>query len=102
MKYPQAEIGVFGGSGFYSLLEDADRVQGRHAVRRAVVARDGRRDRRTARRLPAAARQGPHDPAAHDQLPRERLGDEGARRQPHHRPERVRLAAAATSSPATS
>ncbi|TLM80075.1 MAG: 5'-methylthioadenosine phosphorylase, partial [Actinobacteria bacterium] len=23
MRYPQAEIGVFGGSGFYSLLEDA-------------------------------------------------------------------------------
>ncbi|MDI6843515.1 MAG: S-methyl-5'-thioadenosine phosphorylase [Anaerosomatales bacterium] len=27
MQYPQAEIGVFGGSGFYSLLENADEVR---------------------------------------------------------------------------
>lgn len=27
MRYPQAEIGVFGGSGFYSLLENADEVR---------------------------------------------------------------------------
>lgn len=27
MRYPQAEIGVFGGSGFYSLLEDAQEIK---------------------------------------------------------------------------
>ena len=50
-------------------------------------------------RVPAAPRQGPLAAAAHDQLPRERVGDEGAGRRADHRPERLRLAAAATSSP---
>ena len=38
-EYPQAEIGVFGGSGFYELLERPARAQGQHAVRSAVVGR---------------------------------------------------------------
>ena len=38
----EAEIGVFGGSGFYSFLEDAS-SRDRHAVREAVRAVHDRR-----------------------------------------------------------
>ena len=34
-----AEIGVFGGSGFYSFLEDTETVDDRHAVRRRPARR---------------------------------------------------------------
>ena len=88
----QAEIGVFGGSGFYSFLDDVEEVDGRDAVRAAVGAGHDRRHRRQARRVPAAARARARAAARADQLPRERLGDEGARRPPDHRPERVRRA----------
>ena len=74
-----AEIGVFGGSGFYAFLEDPRGGDGRDAVRAAERADDDRHDRRAARGVPAAPRQGPRVPAAPRALPRERLGDEGAR-----------------------
>ena len=95
MALPTAEIGVFGGSGFYALLDRPEE----HRVNTPFGAPSspvmvGEIGGRT-RRVPAAARQGPLAAAAHDQLPRERLGDEGARRHAHHRPERLRFAPAA-------
>ena len=45
-ELPSVEIGVFGGSGFYELLDNPKRVSGQHAVRRTVVAGHGGRDRR--------------------------------------------------------
>jgi hypothetical protein len=93
MEYPKAEIGVFGGSGFYELIDNprTSRSTRRSARRRR---RDDRRDRRAYRGVPAPSRQRSLSAAAHDQLPRESLGDEGARRDPHHRAERLRLAQA--------
>ena len=79
-----AEIGVFGGSGFYSLLEDVreakiDTPYGApsDSIFLAEVAGP-------AGRVPAAARSPPHDPAAQDQLPGQRLGDALARGQGRH------------------
>ena len=91
---PRAEIGVFGGSGFYELLDNPREHKVNTPLRRSVVAGHGRRDRGPLGRVSSAPRQGPFAAAAHDQLPREPLGDEGARRDADHRPERVRLAAA--------
>ena len=74
-----AEIGVFGGSGFYSLLDDVREVKvdtpygpPSDSVFLADVGRPQGR-------VPAAPRPAPHDPAAQDQLPRQRLGDALAR-----------------------
>ena len=97
-----AEIGVFGGSGFYSLLDDVREVKvdtpyGPPSDSFFLAEVGGRR-----RRLPAAPRAAPHDPAAPDQLPGQRLGDALARRQGGHLAVRRRLAPARTSSPATS
>ena len=79
-----AEIGVFGGSGFYSLLDDVREVKvdtpygpPSDSFFLADVARPPRR-------VPAAARPAAHDPAAPDQLPGQRLGDALARRQGGH------------------
>ena len=102
-----ADVGIFGGSGFYSFLEDVEEVEARHAVRQAVGALRGRRDRRRAGRLPPASRAQPRAAAARDPVPGERLGDEGARRPPDHRAERLgraegRARSSASSSSATS
>ena len=74
-----AEIGVFGGSGFYSLLDDVREVKvdtpygpPSDSFFLADVARPPGR-------VPAAPRPAPHDPAAPDQLPGQRLGDALAR-----------------------
>ena len=81
-----AEIGVFGGSGFYSLLDDVREIKVDTPYgppSDCLFLADGRR---TAGRVPAAPRPSPHDPAAQDQLPGERLGDALARRQGGHLP----------------
>ena len=75
-----ADIGVFGGSGFYTLIEDATRSLDRDAVRGTQRSNRDRRNRRTARRISAASRQRPSLPAASHQLPREPVRDEVARR----------------------
>ena len=95
------EIGGFGGR-FYSLLDDVREVKvdtpygpPSDSVFLAEVARaEGR--------VPAAPRAAPHDPAAPDQLPGQRLGDALARGQGGHLAVRRGLAPARTSSPATS
>ena len=91
---PKAEIGVFGGSGFYELLDNPRE----HKVNTpfgapsspVMVGEIGG----TLGRLPAATRQGPLAAAAHDQLPGEPVGDEGAGRLADHRSERLRFASA--------
>ena len=78
-----AEIGVFGGSGFYSFLEDTETVEMRHPVRRrparrspSVTSADGRW-----RSSPGTGLK--HElPAPPRALQGQRLGDEGARRHP--------------------
>ena len=90
-----AEIGVFGGSGFYAFLDDDETVERRHAVRRAVGAPPvigdvGRQAVAFIPRHGATARV----PAAPDPVPRQPLGDEGARGEPGPRALRVRVAAA--------
>ena len=97
-----AEIGVFGGSGFYSLLDDVREVKVDTPYGAAVGLALPRRRRRAAGRVPAASRPSPHDPAAPDQLPGQRLGDALARRQGGHLAVRRRLARARRRSPATS
>ena len=89
-----AEIGVFGGSGFYTLLEDVreakvDTPYGppSDSVFLATIA--GRR----VAFLPAP-RPSPHHPAAPDQLPGERLGDALAGREGGHQPLRRGVAPA--------
>ena len=71
---PRAEIGVIGGSGFYSFLEGAEDV----VVETPYGAPSGPVSlgevARTPGRLPAPARAAPRAPAARDQLPRQRLG----------------------------
>ena len=89
-----AEIGVFGGSGFYSLLEDVREVKVDTPYGAALGFDLPGRGRRPAGRLPAAPRSAPHHPAAPDQLPRQRLGDALARRQGGHLAVRRRLAPA--------
>ena len=89
-----AEIGVFGGSGFYSLLEDVREIKVDTPVRRAVGLVLPGRCRGPKGRVPAAPRPTPHDPAAQDQLPRQRLGDALARGQGGHLPVRRGLAPA--------
>ena len=85
---PAAEIGVFGGSGFYSLIEDAreawvETPYGAPSDRVALGEIGGQ-----ARRFPAAPRQGPPLSAASDQLSREHVCDEGAGREVDHRADR--------------
>ena len=70
-----AEIGVFGGSGFYSLLDDVREVKvdtpyGAPSDSVFLAEVGGQ-----VRGVPAAPWAAPHDPAAPDQLPRQRLGD---------------------------
>ena len=66
--------------------------RGRDAVRLAERPRHDRRDRRPAGGVPAAARLAPRVPAAPDPVQGEPVGDEGARRGPGARAERLRLA----------
>ena len=92
MDKPTAEIGVFGGSGFYELLDEPARVSRSNtpfgAPSSPVML--GEIGGRSVAFLP---RHGKSTAApAHDQLPRERVGDEGARRDADHRPQRVRFA----------
>ena len=89
-----AEIGVFGGSGFYSLLDDVREIKVDTPYGAAVGLVLPRRRRRPQGRVPAAPRPPPHDPAAPDQLPGQRLGDALARGQGRHLAVRGRLAPA--------
>ncbi len=81
-----AEIGVIGGSGFYSLLEDVTEAKVDTPVRAAVGQPVPGHRRGPQGRVPAASRPAPHDPAASDQLPRQRLGDALAGRQGRDQP----------------
>ena len=88
---PTAEIGVFGGSGFYSFLEDVEEVE--------VDTPYGSRRRpspsarsRAASRVPAAARPASTSCRRTPIPTGERLGDARAGRAEDHRPERVRCA----------
>ena len=78
------------------------RGEGRHALRPAVRQRVPGHGRGSPGRVPAPARTAPHDPAAQDQLPRQRLGDALAGREGRHQPLRRRAPSSCTSSPATS
>ena len=71
---------------FRVLLAPRGRARGedRHAVRRALGFDLPGRGRGPAGRVPAAARSPSHDPAAQDQLPRQRLGDAFPRGQGCH------------------
>ena len=77
-------VGIFGGSGFYSLLEDAETSRSRRRTgsrrRRSRSARSAGSASRSCRGT-AAARAA----AAPDPVPGERVGDAGARRPAHHR-----------------
>ncbi len=82
----QAEIGVFGGSGFYSLLDDVREIKvdtpyGPPSDSLFLADVGGRK----VAFLPRHGRRHTH-PAPSDQLPGERLGDEGARGQGGHQP----------------
>ena len=83
----EAEIGVFGGSGFYSFLEDVEEVEidtpyGKPSAPFTTGEVGGKR----VAFLPRHGRN--QSCPARDPLPGERLGDEGARRAAHHRPQR--------------
>ena len=74
-----AEIGVFGGSGFYTLLDDVreakiDTPYGQPSDSVFLATISGPQGR-----VPAAARPAAHDPAPQGQLPGQRLGDALAR-----------------------
>jgi purine nucleoside phosphorylase len=86
---PEAEVGVFGGSGFYSFLEDVEEVEletpyGKPSApivigevggkRVAFLPRHGRGHELPPHRIPYRANV---------------LADAGARRAPDHRPERL-------------
>jgi 5'-methylthioadenosine phosphorylase len=77
---PLAEIGVFGGSGFYSFLDKVEEVKvdtpyGAPSDTVSIGEVNGRR----VAFLPRHGRK--HTiPSAQNQLPREPLGDEGTRR----------------------
>ena len=86
-----AEIGVFGGSGFYSLFDDVREVKVDTpygppsdsfflAGRRTIASRS------------SPTRPASHDPAAPDQLPGECVGDALARREGSHLAMRRRVA----------
>ena len=74
-----AEIGVFGGSGFYSLLDDVREIKVDTPYGPPSDSFFLAIGRRSPRRVPAAPRPAPHDPAPPDQLPGQRLGDALAR-----------------------
>jgi hypothetical protein len=83
-----AEIGIFGGSGFYSFLEDVEEVEvetpyGKPSAPPAIGDVGGKR----VAFLPRHGRR--HAAAASDPVPGERLGDARARRAAHHRAERI-------------
>ena len=91
MTKERAEIGVFGGSGFYSLLGDAREVAvetpyGAPSDRLALGEVAGRR----VAFLPRHG-QAPRISSARRQLSRQRLGHEGTRRRAHHRAGRLRF-----------
>ena len=93
----RAEIGVFGGSGFYSFLEDVEEVEvetpyGKPSAPFTIGEVGGRR----VAFLPRHAQ--PRAPAARHPLSRESLGDEGARGAQDHGPERLRRAQGRASS----
>ena len=90
----RAEIGIFGGSGFYSLLDDVREVKvdtpyGPPSDSFFLATVAGR-----AGRVPAAPRAPPHDPAAQGQLPGQRVGDALAGREGRDQPVRRGLAPA--------
>ena len=84
-----AEIGVFGGSGFYSFLDDAEEVAVDTPVRPDVRPVRDRRRRRQAGRVHAPPRPQPQPAAARHPLPGEPVGDARARRPPGDRPVRL-------------
>ena len=88
-RMSSAEIGVFGGSGFYSFLDDAEEVAVDTPVRPHLRPLRDRRRGRQAGRVHAPPRPHPQPAAARDPLPRQPVGDEGAGRAPRDRPLRV-------------
>ncbi len=94
-ELPRVEIGVFGGSGFYELLDNPKeyRVNTPFGPPSSPVM-VGEIGGRTVAFLPRHGKDHSAS-AARDQLPCERLGDEGAGCDPDHRSERVRFAAEA-------
>ena len=87
-------IGIFGGSGFYRFLDDVEEVPvatpyGPPSAPVRIGRIEGTRGG-----VHAAPRRRAHASPSPDQLPRERLGDEGGGGRPDHRPVRVRLAQA--------
>ena len=97
-----AEIGVFGGSGFYEFLDDPIDVELTHTVRRTVVDDQRRHARRAAGRLPRPPRPPPRVRRTSDPVPGERVGDGVARRPLGDRTVFGRVAAARRSTPASS
>src|SRR4029453_999189 len=93
MSLPKAELGVFGGSGFYSFLDGVTE----HAVTTPYgdpsdKVAIGEVEGRAGAFLPPPRPPAPV-PAAQDQLPRQPVGHEGTRREPRGRPVRGRVAA---------
>ena len=93
MARPQAELGVFGGSGFYAFLDGVEEHKietpyGAPSDKVAIGEVEGRR-------VAFLPRHGapPPVPAPQDPLPGQPLGDEGAGGQPGDRPLRRRFAA---------
>ena len=74
-----AEIGVFGGSGFYSFLDDVERVEVDTPYGPPVGRRPRRHAERPVGRLPPPPRRRPPLPAPPGQLPGQRVGPAGAR-----------------------
>ncbi len=86
---PKADVGVFGGSGFYSFLDDVEEVEvdtpyGKPSAPFTIGDVGG-----DTRRLSSAPRPPARAPAARDPVPGESLGHEGARRAANHRAERL-------------
>ena len=76
---PRADVGVYGGSGLYSLLDDVEEVALDTPYGPPSAPVDDRRGRRAAGGVPAPPRARPHAAAAPGALPGQRLGHARAR-----------------------
>ena len=90
----RADVGVFGGSGFYSFLDDVTEVAVDTPFGAPVRPRRRRPAGRRAGRLPPPPRSRPRHAAAQGELPGQRLGPARGRRRGHRRLVRRRIAAA--------
>ncbi len=97
-----ADIGVFGGSGFYSFVDDLEERVVSTRVRRPVRPDHHRHDRRPPRRLPSSPRPQAPSASAPRQLPRQRRRHARSRGPAAARAVRGRVAAADHPSRATS